>query len=134
MPTEIPSILNHVSIGTNDLERATQFYDAVLATVGAKRQHQIPGIAIAYGKYFPEFWVQTPLDQKTATCGNGIHFAFLAPSKNAVSKFYEVALAQGATPDGRPGPRPEYGAGYFGCFVYDLDGHKIEANIIPGSE
>lgn len=134
MPTDIPSILNHVSIGTNDLSRATQFYDAVLETIGAKRQHEIPGVAVAYGKYFPEFWVQTPLDQKTATCGNGIHFAFLAPSKNAVSSFYEKALEHGATPDGRPGPRPEYGPGYYGCFVYDPDGHKIEANIIPGSE
>ena len=134
MPTDIPSILNHVSIGTNNLQRAVEFYDQVLQSIGARRQHEIPGVAVAYGKYFPEFWVQTPLDQKPATCANGVHFAFLAPSKKAVGDFYETALTAGATSDGKPGPRPEYGPGYYGCFVYDLDGHKIEANTIPGSD
>jgi len=126
MSTDTPSILSHISVGTNDFDRATAFYDAVLATIGCTRTHEHPG-AIAYGKQFPEFWVQTPIDGKPATLGNGTHFGFIAPSKQAVHAFYDAALEHGATPDGAPGPREEYGAPYYGCFVHDLDGHKIEA-------
>lgn len=134
MTTEIPSIINHLSIGTNDFEHAVAFYDVVLATIGASRQHEIPDIAVAYGKYFPEFWVQRPLNQEKATAGNGIHIAFLAPNPVAVDAFYQAGIRMGGTSDGEPGPRPEYGPGYYGGFLFDLDGHKIEANVIPGSE
>ena len=131
---DIPSIINHLSIGTNDFERAVEFYDAVLSTIGASRQHEVPGIAVAYGKLFPEFWVQKPLNQAKASPGNGIHVAFLAPSRAAVDDFHSEALRMGGKDDGGPGLRPEYGPGYYGAFVYDLDGHKIEANVIPGAE
>ena len=129
MAQEIPSILNHISIGTNKFEESVRFYDSVMATLGAKRQHEIPNIAVAYGKYFPEFWVQRPLDGNAASIGNGTHFAFLASSVDAVKSFYEVAIQAGGVADGEPGPRPEYGPNYYGCFVHDLDGHKIEATV-----
>lgn len=126
MSDDIPSIVSHISIGTNDFDRAIAFYDAVMPTVGAKRIMEHPG-AVAYGKQFPEFWVQTPIDEKPAATGNGIHFGFIAPSKDAVQAFYDAAIAAGATDDGAPGPRPLYGEPYYGCFVRDPDGHKIEA-------
>ena len=129
---DVPSILSHVSVGVNDLDRALAFYDAVLATVDAQRQHEVPGVAVAYGKHFPEFWVQRPLDGNVANPGNGTHFSFIAPTREAVHAFHEAALAAGAIDDGAPGPRPEYGD-YYGCFVYDLDGHKIEAATLPGA-
>ena len=125
-----PIILNHVSIGTNDLDKALEFYDQVLATLGASRQMDIPNIATAYGKKFPEFWVQKPLNGEPARCANGVHFSFSASSKEAVDSFYEAAMSAGGTSDGEPGPRPMYGPNYYGCFVYDLDGHKIEANLL----
>lgn len=121
-----PSIISHVSVGTNQFEKAIAFYDAVLATLGCRRIMEDDG-AIAYGKQYPEFWVQTPCDNQTATPGNGVHFGFIAPSKEAVNAFYEAALAAGGTDDGPPGPRPHYGEPYYGCYVRDLDGHKIEA-------
>ena len=130
---EVPSIMSHVSIGVNDFDRAAAFYDAVLAEIGAKRQHEVPGAAIAYGKMFPEFWIGLPLNGEPATPGNGAHFSFIAPTRDAVQAFYDRALAAGATSDGEPGPRPEYGPDYYGCFVIDLDGNKIEASVIPGS-
>ena len=128
---DIPSIINHVSIGTNHLSEATQFYDKVLATIGASRKLEVPNLAVAYGKAFPEFWLNSPLDQQEATVGNGVHIAFLAADKEAVQAFYDAAIEAGGSSDGVPGPRPEYGPGYYGCFVRDLDGNKIEANIIP---
>ena len=121
-----PSILSHVSIGTNDFARAVSFYDRVLPTLGCKRIMQHPG-ATAWGKVYPEFWVQTPIDGRPASVGNGTHFGFVASDKAAVHAFYEAALAAGARGEGEPGPRPDYGEPYYGCFVRDPDGHKIEA-------
>ncbi len=121
-----PSMMSHVSIGTNDFDAAVSFYDRVLAPLGAKRVMEHPG-AVAYGKAYPEFWVQSPIDGKPAQVGNGTHFGFFAPDKASVDAFYRAAIAAGARDDGPPGPRQEYGAPYYGCFVRDPDGHKIEA-------
>ena len=73
------SILSHVSIGTNDFDRAAAFYDKVMPALGCRRIEQHPG-AVAYGKEFPEFWVQVPVNGHPATIGNGIHISFLANS------------------------------------------------------
>ena len=126
MADENPSIISHVSAGTDNFERARDFYDRVLATLGARRVMEHPGVA-AYGKAFPEFWIGKPHDGKAAAVGNGTHFGFVAASKEAVHAFYDAAIAAGGKGDGAPGPRKDYGAPYYGCFVRDLDGHKIEA-------
>ena len=126
MSDDNPSIISHISIGTNDFDRATAFYDAVLKVLGCKRIMAHPN-SVAYGKAFPEFWVHTPIDGGTASVGNGTHFGFVAASKADVDAFHVAALKAGASDDGAPGPRPDYGAPYYGCFVRDLDGHKIEA-------
>ena len=113
---------------------ALAFYDAVLATVGATRKLEIPDVAVAYGKGFPEFWVQRPLNGAAAEAANGVHFGFIAPNREAVHAFHAAALAAGGKDDGAPGLRPMYGPDYYGCFVYDLDGHKIEAATIPSAD
>ncbi len=123
---EVPTIMSHVSLGTDDFDAALTFYDAVLSAVGARRLIDHPG-AVAYGKQYPEFWVQTPIDGAGASVGNGTHFGFMAADPKQVDAFFAAAVAAGAKPDGEPGPREEYGEPYYGCFVRDLDGHKIEA-------
>ncbi|MGH8719685.1 MAG: VOC family protein [Burkholderiales bacterium] len=120
------SILSHVSIGTIDFTRSVSFYEKVLAPLGCKRILEHPG-AVAFGKDLPEFWVQTPIDGKPASIGNGTHFGFVAPNKEAVHAFFAAALAAGGKDEGAPGPRPDYGEPYYGCFIRDPDGHKIEA-------
>ena len=125
---ENPSLLSHVSVGTNDFDRAVAFYDKVLAALGARRLMEHPG-AIAYGKQFPELWVQTPIDSKRASVGNGSHFGFVAESRAEVDAFWAAALGAGAQGEGEPGARSHYGPQYYGCFVRDLDGHKIEATF-----
>lgn len=124
---ESPSIMAHVSIGTNKFDEAVAFYDKLLAVLGAHRIVDVPGSAISWGKQFPEFWVQKPFDGGEAQTANGTHFAFLAASKEEVDSFHAVGLAEGATDDGQPGPRIEYSEAYYGCFLRDLEGHKIEA-------
>lgn len=123
---ENTSIISHLSLGTNDFERAVAFYDRILPTLGCHCIMKEPG-AIAYGKQLPEFWIQTPIDGQPASIGNGTHVGFIAPDKAAVHAFYAAALAAGAQDEGPPGPRPDYGEPYYGCFVRDPDGHKIEA-------
>ena len=118
----------HASIGTNDLENAKIFYQKLLATLAIDMVCDYEHAA-AYGKGYPEFWVQVPFDKQKASVGNGTHFGFSATSKAQVDEFYRVAIELGATCNGKPGQRPEYGAPYYGCFVIDKEGHKIEASF-----
>ena len=127
MDDENPSILSHVSLGTNDMARAASFYDAALAPLGVSRVAEHPG-AIAWGKAFPEFWLHEPVDGAPASVGNGSHVGFLAASREAVNAFHAAALEAGGTDEGAPGARPLYGPPYYGCFVRDPDGNKIEAS------
>ncbi len=122
-------MLHHVSVGVTDVARAAKFYDAVLGTLGYKRVMEFLPYALAYGEDHPEFWIQLPHDQKPMSTGNGVHLGFIARTKNQVLKFHAAALAQGGSNNGEPGPRPDYGPNYFGAFIYDLDGNKIEATL-----
>lgn len=121
-----PSCISHVSLGTNGYEDAKEFYKEVLATIGCRLIMEHPGAA-AFGKAFPEFWIQEPHDGGRASHGNGVHVGFLAASRQEVDEFYKIALRAGASTDGPPGRRRAYGKAYYGCFVRDLDGNKIEA-------
>ena len=128
MTNENSSIISHISVGTNNFERAVVFYDKVLSTLGCKQIMKYPG-AVAYGREFPEFWVQIPINGEPATIGNGAHVGFIANSTEAVHAFHQTALEEGGVDDGAPGPRPDYGESYYGCFIRDLDGNKIEATF-----
>jgi len=123
-------MLHHVSIGVADLARAAQFYDRVLQEIGYRRVFEVLPYGIGYGDKQPSFWVQLPHDQRAASTGNGVHIAFNATSEEMVRAFHRAALAAGGSDDGAPGPRPDYGPDYFGAFVRDLDGHKIEAVLV----
>lgn len=122
------SLMSHVSVGVADIARASAFYDAALAPLGARRLADEP-FGVAYGRQFPEFWAGTPHDGKPPVPGNGPHYAFLATSRDQVDAFHAAALAAGGTDDGPPGTRPHYGPEYYGAFVRDLDGNKIEAMV-----
>lgn len=127
MNNENPSIISHVSIGTNQFDKARAFYDAVLPTLDILTIMEHPG-AVADGLQYPEFWLGVPYNGKAASADNGFHMGFIARNKEQVHKFYDAAIAAGASCDGPPGPRPMYDEPYYGCFVRDLDGHKIEAS------
>ncbi|MEI9989724.1 MAG: VOC family protein [Rhizomicrobium sp.] len=124
-------MLHHVSVGVTNFERAATFYDAVLAALGFKRVADYSPHAIGYGETYPEFWIGAPHDGKPASAGNGTHLGFAARTRAQVNKFHSVALAHGGSNNGEPGPRPDYGPDYYGAFVFDLDGNKIEATLRP---
>lgn len=123
----------HASVGTQDLSKAKSFYTPLLATLDIALVSEYEH-AVAYGKGYPEFWVQIPFDKQLATAGNGIHFGFVACTKKQVDEFYQCGIERGAKCNGAPGHRPEYGKPYYGCFLTDLDGNKIEASYWQLSE
>jgi catechol 2,3-dioxygenase-like lactoylglutathione lyase family enzyme len=123
-------MLHHVSVGVRDVERAAKFYDAVLGALGYKRVMEFLPYAVAYGESQPSFWVQLPHNQQVAMAGNGVHISFIAKSQEAVDLFHDTAMEQGAQNAGEPGPRPDYSPDYYGAFVFDLDGNKLEATLV----
>ena len=124
-------MLHHVSVGVADVERAAAFYDAVLATLGYRRVMEVLPYAVAYGSQAPEFWIGRPANQNAASSGNGVHVAFKAASKEAIEAFHRAALGAGGSDEGGAGPRPDYGPDYYGAFVRDPEGNKLEAVLTP---
>ena len=122
-------MLHHVSVGVRDVGRASQFYDAVLGALGYKRVVEYLPHALGYGTTGPVFWVGLPHDQQAPTVGNGTHIGFSARTRDAVHKFHVAALANGGRDNGPPGPREMYGPEYYGAFVIDLDGNRLEATL-----
>jgi catechol 2,3-dioxygenase-like lactoylglutathione lyase family enzyme len=132
---ENPSILSHVSVGTNNYEAAKEFYKVILEAVGFSIIEDMPEYkCVAFGKKYPEFWVGEPANGEPATAGNGVHISFLLDSPALVDTFYANAMALGAADNGAPGPREHYSKGYYAAFIIDLDGNKIEAMHLSEAE
>ena len=120
-------MFSHVTVGTNDFARAEPFYDAVMAVLGHPVMFKMPG-ALAYGEPAGEkFFVLTPFDRQEARAGNGVHAAFKAASRAEVDAFHAAALANGGTDEGPPGLRAYYHPNYYGAYVRDPDGNKLQA-------
>ena len=121
-------ILDHVGFPVTDYARSVAFYEKALAPLGIKLLKQFnlsedgsDGYA-GFGRQRPQFWIGTgqPLTGR-------LHVAFAAATRQEVEAFYEAALAAGGRDNGAPGLRPHYHANYYGGFVFDPDGHNIEA-------
>lgn len=129
-------MLDHASIAVADLERSAAFYDPVLATLGYERRKERTG-RIGYGppeRAAPVFWIIQREGDDFARPGPGLHISFMAADRVAVERFHATALAQGGGDAGAPGDRPHYTRPFYGAFVLDPDGYKIEAVCRTGSE
>jgi catechol 2,3-dioxygenase-like lactoylglutathione lyase family enzyme len=130
-------MLSYVYVGTNDLPRATQFYDATLATLGMRRcvtnDPAWNRISAGWGIYDENgsdelaFWIGIPFNQQPATAGNGNMVAFRARSWRQVDEFHAAALIHGGVSDGAPGLRPYYNPDFYAAYVRDPDGNKVAA-------
>ncbi len=119
---------SHVTVGSNDLERAAAFYDQALATLGIERRMTVDGALLGYRREGRDlFFVARPFDRRPATVGNGVHAAFLARSRDQVDAFHAAAMAGGGTDEGAPGLRPHYHEHYYGAYVRDPEGNKLQA-------
>jgi catechol 2,3-dioxygenase-like lactoylglutathione lyase family enzyme len=119
-------VLNHVSIGVADLERTKRFYDAALAPLGYTRTFSGDGY-VAYGGTRTQLYIAQSEHVPTPHLGSGLHFCFDAPSRAAVDAFHAAGLAHGGTDNGAPGLRPQYEPDYYGAFLIDPDGWRVEA-------
>ncbi len=116
-------MIGYVIVGTNDLPRAADFYDALLGQMGARR-FMASDRFIAWGvnPAQPMFSVAKPYDGKPATRGNGSMVALAVDSSDKVDALYNKALELGATDEGAPGERMK---GFYAAYFRDLDGNKL---------
>lgn len=116
-------MIGYTTVGTNDLDKAVAFYDALLAELGAGRFMQSDRFvawAVTPGK--PAFSVCLPWDGRQATVGNGTMIALLADSTEKVDAVYARAMQLGAVDEGPPGPRMD---GFYAAYFRDPDGNKL---------
>ena len=123
-------MIDHVSVGVSDLERAARFYDATLAPLGLARLVKRPA-TIGFGKSYPEFWINLRGRVVGVEPGSGVHICLRAKSIGEVDAFHTAALKAGGHSDGAPGLRPHDRVRYYAAFVIDPDGNRIEAVTFP---
>ena len=99
-----------------------------MGVLGHATLFELTETVIAYGELTgPKLYILPPFDGNPAKAGNGVHAAFKAASRETVDEFYRVALEHGGTDEGPPGLRPHYHPNYYGAYVRDPDGNKIQA-------
>jgi predicted lactoylglutathione lyase len=121
-------MIGYVTLGTNDLQRAAKFYDAIAAELGTGRMMEFDTF-IAWGKPGGGAGVglTKPFDGNPATVGNGVMVAFEAKDEAQVQRIYDLALANGGSDEGAPGPRSE---GFYAGYFRDPDGNKLNAFLM----
>ena len=122
------TLIGYVTLGTNDLAKAAPFYDALTAELGVPRMMEFDGF-IAWGKEGggAGIGLTKPFDGNAATVGNGVMVALAAKDKEQVQRLYDIALANGGTCEGPPGPR---GDTFYAAYFRDLDGNKLNAFVM----
>jgi catechol 2,3-dioxygenase-like lactoylglutathione lyase family enzyme len=114
-------MIDHLSLAVRDFARSKAFYSKALAPLGYKVLMEF-GDACGFGDEKPAFWMRQG-DPPTSP----LHLAFAAKRQADVRGFYDAAMKAGGRDNGAPGLRKEYHPTYYGAFVYDPDGHPIEA-------
>jgi catechol 2,3-dioxygenase-like lactoylglutathione lyase family enzyme len=116
-------MIGYVTLGTNDLDRAAKFYDAIAKELGVPRMMETDKF-IAWGTPGGGAGVglTAPFDGKPATVGNGVMVALEAKDKAQVDKIHAMALSLGGTDEGAPGPRMD---GFYAGYFRDPDGNKL---------
>lgn len=119
-------MIGYVTLGVTDLQRAAKFYDPIAEELGTGRMMDFDTF-IAWGTPGGAAGVAAtlPFDGKPATVGNGTMVALQAKDAEQVKRLYEIALANGGTDEGAPGPRGE--EGFYAAYFRDPDGNKLNA-------
>jgi catechol 2,3-dioxygenase-like lactoylglutathione lyase family enzyme len=126
-------MIDHISVGVSDLERAARFYQMALAPLGLSRLVTRPA-TIGFGKSYPEFWINLRANMAPAPLESGVHICLRAKSVGDIDAFHAAALNAGGRSDGAPGLRPHDRVRYYAAFVIDPDGNRIEAVTFPADD
>ena len=127
-------MIGYVTLGTNDLQRAAKFYDAIAAEMSTGRMMEF-GEFIAWGTPGggAGIGLTKPFDGNAASIGNGVMVALEARDRDQVKRIYEIALANGGSDEGPPGPRgeaDENGNVFYAGYFRDPDGNKLNAFVM----
>ena len=117
-------MIGFVMVGTNNLDKAINFYDKLLNTIELQRvvtNEKYAGYASKNKPDEVEFYVTNPVNKDKASFGNGTQISFLVKSKDLVNNFYNTGIKLGGKDEGAPGVR----SGDYYCYLRDLDGNKI---------
>ena len=121
--------INYFTVGSNKLEQAKVFYDALLGSIGMSPAFEHPSGGRLYrGKGIGMFGVLGPYDGNPATVGNGTMVALEAKDQAQVDRVHAIALEHGGSDEGAPGLR---GGGFYGAYFRDPDGNKLNAYCMP---
>ena len=131
-------MIGYVTLGTDDLDRARSYYDALLGTIGAHRLMQFgdeDGGFTMYGVSMdrPALVVTRPYDKQPAAPGNGNMVALVFDETAKVDAFHARAIELGGSDEGPPGYRGPPEMGYYFAYFRDPDGHKLAAFCIKPS-
>lgn len=122
-------MIGYVTLGTNDLEKARAYYDALMPTIGARRLMELPHNGFTYyGKALtkPGIAIVPPHNGEKAIAGNGNMVAIAISSRSKVDAFHARAVELGGIDEGAPGLRgPEGPQAFYGGYFRDPDGNKI---------
>ncbi|MET0542284.1 MAG: VOC family protein [Variovorax sp.] len=122
-------MFSHVFVSVGDFDRALNFYQPVMSSLGVELRFCEDGRPWAgwhsAGRERPFFVICKPYDGRPHDPGNGQMVAFLASTRLVVRTAYRVALKHGGTCDGPPGLRPQYHDHYYGAYFRDPDGNKL---------
>jgi catechol 2,3-dioxygenase-like lactoylglutathione lyase family enzyme len=129
-------LFNHIMIGTNDIERSKQFYDAVLGLLGAgepfRNVANTGHTRLFYRHEGNTFCISEPINDEPATCANGATVGFKCTSPEQVTAFHDVAVAHGGISiEDPPGLREGAGGALYLSYVRDPDGNKLCALYRP---
>jgi catechol 2,3-dioxygenase-like lactoylglutathione lyase family enzyme len=123
-------MIDHVSVGVADLDRAARFYEAALAPLGLSRLVTRPA-TVGFGKAYPEVWVNLRKGMAKVPHESGSHICLRARTTAEIDAFHAAAVENGGSCDGPPGLRPHDRVKYYAAFVLDPDGNRIEAVTFP---
>jgi catechol 2,3-dioxygenase-like lactoylglutathione lyase family enzyme len=120
-------LVGYATMGTNNINRAAAFYDAIAQKLGATRVWEQDNSVVWSAANGSAFDLTKPFDGNPATVGNGSMVAFECKDKAGVDAVYNLARSLGAQDEGGPGHR---GGGFYAAYFRDLDGNKLNAFVM----
>lgn len=123
-------MIDHISVAVSDLQKSALFYERLLEPLGMKRLVEREK-TVGFGKRYPEFWLNARPSMSSVSTDTGIHICLRARSEDAVNAFHKAAVENGGSDDGAPGGRQGEMTKYYGAFIKDPDGNKVEVATFP---
>jgi catechol 2,3-dioxygenase-like lactoylglutathione lyase family enzyme len=123
-------LLDHVSISVRSLENCVSFYDAIMQALGCEKVYQT-ATSLGYGERCKageeSHTCLAVYESETSNTDDARHWCFKASSQESVIRFHEEGIKNGGQSNGEPGIRMHYHENYFGAFLYDPSGNRVEA-------